>query len=92
MIAVSEGLKEEIRRYNIFQSQLLRKDSYEIVQANQINIREYMKYMICNGSRDEKRWILSMINVEILLKDRKAYIPIIENTKASRSRKAKKEA
>ncbi len=48
MIAMSESLKEEIRRYNLFQSQLLKKDSHEIVQANRINIREYMKYLICN--------------------------------------------
>lgn len=89
MIAVSEGLKEEIRRYNIFQSQLLRKDTYEVVQANQINIREYMKYMICNGSRDEKRWVISMVKTDILLKDKKIYVPIAEKAKSPRSKKAK---
>jgi len=34
-----------------------------------------MKYMICNGSRDEKRGIPSMIQAKIFLKDRKVYIP-----------------
>jgi hypothetical protein len=54
-ISVSNSLKEEIQRYNIFQSQLLKKDKQDVVTLKQINIRNYMKYMICNGSRDEKR-------------------------------------
>jgi hypothetical protein len=33
-----------------------------------------MKYMICNGSRDEKRWILTMITDPLVLKDGKIHI------------------
>ena len=47
-ISVSDSLKEEIRRYNMFQSQLLKKDTQDIISVKQINIREYMKYLICN--------------------------------------------
>lgn len=73
-ISVWDSLKEEIRRYNLFQSQLLRKDSRDVVSAKQINLREYMKYMISNGSKDEKREILGMIQADIILKDKKVYI------------------
>ncbi len=73
-ISVWDSLKEEIRRYNLFQSQLLKKDSRDIVSAKQINLREYMKYMISNGSKDEKREILGMIQADIILKNKKVYI------------------
>ncbi len=68
------SLKEEIRRYNLFQSQLLKKDSRDVASAKQINLREHMKYMISNGSNYEKREILAMIQVDIILKDKKVYI------------------
>ncbi|GAB0174605.1 MAG: hypothetical protein HHAS10_04840 [Candidatus Altimarinota bacterium] len=73
-ISVGDSLKEEIRRYNLFQSQLLKKDSRDVVSTKQINLREYMKYMISNGSKDEKREILGMIQADIILKDKKVYI------------------
>ena len=73
-ISVWDSLREEIRRYNLFQSQLLKKDSRDVVSAKQINLREYMKYMISNGSKDEKREILGMIQADIILKDKKVYI------------------
>lgn len=73
-VSVSDSLKEEIRRYNLFQSQLLKKDSRDVVSAKQINLREYMRYMIANGSKDEKREILWMIHADIILKDKKVFI------------------
>jgi hypothetical protein len=33
-----------------------------------------MKYMICNGSKDEKRWILTMITDPLIFKDWKIHI------------------
>ena len=102
-ISVSEALKDEIRRYNLFQSQLLKKDSQDIVSLKQINLREYMKYLICNWSKDEKREILAMINTEIILKDKKIIIwertgkkkknsNIPENDKTTKSKKWTKKA
>ena len=69
-VSVSDSLNEEIRRYNIFQSQLLKKDSRDIIIAKKINLREYMKYIIANGSKDEKREVLSMIQADIILTDK----------------------
>ena len=82
-ISVWDSLKEEIRRYNLFQSQLLKKDSRDVVSAKQINLREYMKYMISNGSKDEKREILGMIQADIILKDKKVYIEKSRSFKVS---------
>lgn len=33
-----------------------------------------MKYIIANGSKDEKREILGMIHADIILKEKKVYI------------------
>lgn len=73
-ISLSDTLKEEIRRYNLFQSQLLKKDSRDVVSVKQINLREFMRYIIANGSKDEKREILAMIQADILLKDKQVYV------------------
>lgn len=42
-ISVWDSLNEEIRRYNLLQSQLLKKDSRDVLSAKQINLRDYMK-------------------------------------------------
>ena len=73
-ISLSDTLKEEIRRYNLFQSQLLKKDARDVVSVKQINLREFMRYIIANGSKDEKREILAMIQADILLKDKQVYV------------------
>ena len=73
-VSVSDSLNEEIRRYNIFQSQLLKKDSRDIIIAKKINLREYMKYIIANGSKDEKREVLSMIQADIILTDKIVWV------------------
>ena len=88
-VFVSESLKDEIRRYNIFQSQLLKKDTTEVVSVKQINLREYMRYMIANGSKDEKREILGMIQEKILLNDKKVYVEKVEPVKIPKKRKEK---
>ena len=69
-LSLSDSLREEIRRYSIFQSQLLKKDNRDIISPQDINLRDYIKYMIANGSKDEKREILSMIQGEIILADK----------------------
>ncbi len=84
-ISLSDTLKEEIRRYNLFQSQLLRKDSRDVVSVKQINLREFMRYIIANGSKDEKREILAMIQADIVLKDKQVYIELKDSTKSDTS-------
>ena len=74
MISLSDSLKDEIKRYNIFQTQLLNKETRDLVEAKKINLRNYMKYMIANWSKDEKREVLSMVQAKIILKDKKIYI------------------
>ena len=69
-LSLSDSLREEIRRYSIFQSQLLKKDNRDIISPQDINLRDYIKYMIANWSKDEKREILSMIQGEIILTDK----------------------
>ncbi len=73
-ISVWDSLKEEIRRYNLFQSQLLKKDARDVISEKQINLREFMRYMVANGSKDEKREILAMIRADIILKNKLVYI------------------
>ncbi len=84
-ISLSDTLKEEIRRYNLFQSQLLKKDSRDVVSVKQINLREFMRYIIANGSKDEKREILAMIQADILLKEKQIYVEEKSATKLDNS-------
>ena len=77
-VMVTDSLKDEIRRYNLFQSQLLKKENHEMVSEKIIDLREYMKYLICNWSKDEKREILAMINANILIKNKKLLISKIQ--------------
>ena len=50
-----------------------------------------MRYMIANGSTDEKREILGMIQEKILLNDKKVYVEKMEKEKPVKIPKQPKE-
>ncbi len=62
MDLVSDSLKAELERFNAFQGQLLRIKGNDVEGvANEIDLREYMRYVVCNGTKEEKREVLAMI-------------------------------
>lgn len=44
-----------------------------------------MRYIIANGSKDEKREILAMIQADIVLKDKQVYIELKDATNSDTS-------
>lgn len=66
-------LKEEMERYRKFtETILLQKDKNSVVPK--VDLRSFAKYVLREGSRDEKREIINCIGTTIYLKDRKIYI------------------
>lgn len=69
---ISNTLKEEIERFNNFQPLFWNKGKN--ITINKIQIKEYMKYLLREWSRDEKREVLSYIKSQIYLKDKKVIL------------------
>ncbi|MCK9271918.1 recombinase family protein [Candidatus Gracilibacteria bacterium] len=67
---VSDKLKEELKRFNNFQS-LFGKIQNNKNNYNDIGINDYMKYLLREGERGEKREILSYIKSNIFIRDKK---------------------
>lgn len=67
---VSDKLKEELKRFNNFQS-LFWKIQNNKNNYNDIWINDYMKYLLREWERGEKREILSYIKSNIFIRDKK---------------------
>ena len=72
-IRISEKLNQEVERHRKFVNGILGQEMAE-TQTNQVNIRNYAKYLLQEGTRDEKREIMGCLNATIFIKDSKIYI------------------
>ena len=72
-IQISEKLNREVDRHRKFVNGILGQEVAE-AQTNQVNIRNYAKYLLQEGTRDEKREIISCIDATIFIKDSKIYL------------------
>lgn len=71
-IGAQEQFKDELERYHRFNTVL---GNNETPKANPIiDLKMYAKYVLENGTKEEKREILRYVTGEILLKDQKVYI------------------
>lgn len=62
-------IEREVSRYNKLQSAMRGKK--ERVLADEMDLRKYAKYLLKEGTRDEKRELLSHLKNRIVMKDRK---------------------
>ncbi|MFA6145942.1 MAG: recombinase family protein [Patescibacteria group bacterium] len=73
-IGIKERIGDEIIRYRKFMGQVLGQDA----QINQgplhANIRNYAKYLINEGTKEEKRILLSCLRSKLELKDKVIYL------------------
>lgn len=70
-IGMREKIEEEIQRYETFTMGVLgRKETGAKKQVPRISIRKYAKYMLENGTNEEKREILQHIKDELVLKNK----------------------
>ncbi len=66
-------LRLELERYNKFAHNVLSEDQKE-VSIPKIDLRNFAKYILREGSREEKRDLLSCLNATIYLKNRGIYL------------------
>jgi site-specific DNA recombinase len=64
-IGAKEKLEREIERHKRFMGDILNKETE--ASSEQVNIRSYAKYILKEGSRDEKREILCNLKSRIIL-------------------------
>ena len=72
-IGAQEQFKEELERYQRFNG-VLGYTGEELIQKPAIDLKAYAKYVLQNGTREEKREILKYVNGELFLKDQKIYV------------------
>jgi len=72
-IQISEKLNREVDRHRKFVNGILGQEVAE-AQTNQVNIRNYAKYLLMEGTREEKREIMSCLDATICIKDSKIYL------------------
>jgi DNA invertase Pin-like site-specific DNA recombinase len=70
-IATQEKLKVELEKYNRFNQNVLGKTAENQVKIPRVNARNFAKYILLDGSREEKREFLSCLKTNLYLKDRK---------------------
>jgi hypothetical protein len=69
-IATQERLKAEIERFNKFNSKVLGVEEND-TKIPQANIKQFAKYILQEGSKEEKRDLLNCISKKLYLDNRK---------------------
>lgn len=72
-IQISNKLNREVERHRKFVNGILGQEVAE-TQTNQVNIRNYAKYLLQEGARDEKREIIGCLDATIFIKDSQIYL------------------
>lgn len=72
-IGMRHKLEQEIERYNKFKNKFfgLGKEEKELKGKRDINLREYAKYILKEGSTTEKRELMSCLKSQLLLAEKK---------------------
>ncbi|MGE4443482.1 MAG: recombinase family protein [Candidatus Altimarinota bacterium] len=72
-IEISSKLREEVERYNSFQALFGKTQTMKNVAKN-VQIKDYIKYLLREGERDEKREVLSYIKSDLFIRDKKVVL------------------
>lgn len=70
-LGVRMKLEDEIRRFNKLQKIVNGKSGNELVEENEVNIRQYAKYLLKEGSVSDKRELLANLRSRLNYKDKK---------------------
>lgn len=71
-IGVKEKIKSEVERFKKFQQVLLGKN--DKIEVKEIDIRNYAKYLLKEGTDIEKRELLSCLRSKITLKNKEVHL------------------
>jgi len=69
-------IMREVQRYRKFSYQVLNQESNFSRRSVNIDIRNYAKYILTEGSKDEKRELLSCLRSRLEIKDKTVYLKI----------------
>jgi len=64
-------LEDEIRRFNKLQKIVNGRSGKGLVEEDDVNIRQYAKYLLKDGSVSDKRELLANLRSKLLYKDKK---------------------
>lgn len=70
-LGMRQKLEDEIRRFNKLQKIVNGKSGQELVKENDVNIRQYAKYLLKEGSTSDKRELLANLRSRLNYKDKK---------------------
>ena len=70
-LGATEKLQQEFERVQKFTKEVLGQDLLSKPELSQFDIKNYARYLLIEGSRDEKRELLSCLKSQLILKDRK---------------------
>lgn len=70
-LGMRQKLEDEIRRFNKLQKIVNGKSGKELVEENEVNIRQYAKYLLKEGSVSDKRELLANLRSRLNYKDKK---------------------
>src|SRR4030042_2850656 len=76
-LGMRQKLEDEIRRFNKLQKIVNGKSGNELVEENEVNIRQYAKYLLKEGSVSDKRNVLGNLRSRLNYKDKR--ITLIED-------------
>lgn len=65
--------RQEMERYQKFNNLIAKTNNQDKIKMPKVDIKEYAKYLLKEGSRDEKREILTCIKTQLFLKNKKIY-------------------
>jgi hypothetical protein len=71
-VPMKEKITAEVQRFKKFEQMLL--GTKTAVAVKDIDIRNYAKFILIEGSMDEKREFLRCLKTDIMLKNKKIYI------------------
>lgn len=72
-VKITQKLMREIEKYEKFANGVIGEQAPKM-KLQQINLKTYAKYVLMDGTREEKRELLECLNNKIYLKDREVYL------------------
>lgn len=70
-LGVRHKMEDEIRRFNKLQKIVNGRSGAGLVEENDVNIRQYAKYLLKEGSVSDKRELLANLRSRVMYKDKK---------------------
>ena len=73
-LGMKEKLKEEIGKYTKFRLSVLNIDEKEVVEQKNIDMKNYAKFILKEGSISENRELLSCLKSRVILEDKELFL------------------